>query len=224
MALEDQDHQDHQYHQYHRRCQSVLQQPAMGPYMALYSNINNDHYNGQYQQLYSLYETEGAAALQPGQLRNRVYAASNQGGRLQHILHTRAANAGADDPGRIQLYHRAFLNEAGMVGQTPFDDIGYWFKRMVCVVKLLGWAAVATPQFCPVLCTIRQVLYLRSCGAPPETPLASYSKNNKMMPVTPTDITEVLRVAVTALGPLYGFLPKDISARSLRASGAKIFI
>ena len=86
--------------------------------------------------------------------------------------------------------------------------------------EVVGLGRSGNPQFCPVLCTIRQVLYLRSLQAPRETPLASYWKDTKIVPISPKDITEVLRVAVTALGPLYGFLPKDISARSLRASGA----
>ena len=75
---------------------------------------------------------------------------------------------------------------------------------------------------CPVLAIIRRLVHLRAHNAPLDTPLASYysDANNRCYAVTPANITDTLRASVLALGPHLGFLPSDISARSLRAGGA----
>jgi hypothetical protein len=71
------------------------------------------------------------------------------------------------------------------------------------------------------LCVIRRILHLRRHQAPPETPLAAYYQNTTLHVVTPTDISLTLRTAISVLGPAtLGFMPDDVSARSLRASGA----
>jgi hypothetical protein len=38
--------------------------------------------------------------------------------------------------------------------------------------------------------------------------------------IKPSDITAALRFSTAVIGPTVGFLPADISARSLRAAGA----
>lgn len=87
--------------------------------------------------------------------------------------------------------------------------------------EVIGLARSGNIMLCPVRSVIRRVLHLRRSGAPLTTPLATYrSENGTFAHVTPADITQVLRTAVTALGPQLGFLASDISARSLRASGA----
>ena len=50
--------------------------------------------------------------------------------------------------------------------------------------------------------------------------MASYFHLQRWRPVKPADISAVLRLAVAILGTGLGFAPKDVSARSLRASGA----
>lgn len=86
--------------------------------------------------------------------------------------------------------------------------------------EVIALSRSGNPQFCPVRCLVDQVLHLRSHGAAPTTPLATYWHNDRLVPIKPADITTALRAATNTLGPLYGFLPQDISARSLRASGA----
>jgi hypothetical protein len=86
--------------------------------------------------------------------------------------------------------------------------------------EVIALSRSGNPQFCPVRCLVQQVIHLRSHGAPADTPIATYWHNNRFVPIKPADITDSLRAATNSLGPLYGFLPKDISARSLRASGA----
>jgi hypothetical protein len=45
-------------------------------------------------------------------------------------------------------------------------------------------------------------------------------RTNKFKPIKPSHITAALKLGCLLLGPQFGFLPADISARSLRASGA----
>jgi hypothetical protein len=73
---------------------------------------------------------------------------------------------------------------------------------------------------CPVRALVRRVLHLRLHTAELTTPLASYFHAGRRLAVTSADITLSLRTAAIALGPALGFLPGDVSARSLRAGGA----
>ena len=73
---------------------------------------------------------------------------------------------------------------------------------------------------CPTLAIVRRVLHLRTHGAPLSTPLARAFTADGPRSVTPTHITTHLRNAVKYLGTDLGFLPSDVSARSLRAGGA----
>jgi hypothetical protein len=53
-----------------------------------------------------------------------------------------------------------------------------------------------------------------------QRPLATYFENGRCTPIKPKDISTALRVAASIVGPMVGFLPSEISARSLRAAGA----
>jgi hypothetical protein len=86
--------------------------------------------------------------------------------------------------------------------------------------EIIGLGRSGDPQFCPVLTIVRRILHLRDQNAPPETPLAAYFFHQKWQYVSPSDITDTLRLGAAVLGPTFGFLPKDISARSMRAAGA----
>ena len=76
------------------------------------------------------------------------------------------------------------------------------------------------PFCCPTLAIIRRVIHLRSSNAPPSTPLARAYFSTGTRSVTPALITKILRDAVKYLGTDLGFLPEEVSARSLRAGGA----
>ena len=90
--------------------------------------------------------------------------------------------------------------------------------------EVIGLGRSGSPLACPVLATVRRLLHLRAHNASPNTPLATYYRTSHgrttRHPVTPPDITAILRMSVHALGPTLGFLPSDITARSLRAGGA----
>jgi hypothetical protein len=88
--------------------------------------------------------------------------------------------------------------------------------------EVIGLGRSGNPTLCPVLSLGRRVSHLRTHNAPPNTPLAVYFDpvSASFQPVKPGDITSSLRASTTYLGPSVGFLPHDISARSLRAAGA----
>ena len=76
------------------------------------------------------------------------------------------------------------------------------------------------PFLCPTLAIARRVLHLRASNAPGHTPLGRVFTATGVHKVTPTLITKTLRDAVTFIGADLGFLPSEVSARSLRAAGA----
>mmetsp|Transcript_39571 Transcript_39571/g.114535 ORF Transcript_39571/g.114535 Transcript_39571/m.114535 type:complete len:260 (-) Transcript_39571:418-1197(-) len=88
--------------------------------------------------------------------------------------------------------------------------------------EVIGLSCSGDPYFCPVAAACRRVLHLRTHHAAPTQPLASYCQapSTHFTRITPSDLTQVLRLATTLLGPTHGFLPHHVSARSLRASGA----
>ena len=88
--------------------------------------------------------------------------------------------------------------------------------------ECIGLSRSGDPHFCPVLAAARRVAHLRLHHATPTQPLASYyhPTSHAFRRITPQELTTTLRLAVTILGPTYGFLPENGSARSLRASGA----
>jgi hypothetical protein len=88
--------------------------------------------------------------------------------------------------------------------------------------EIIGLGRSGDATFCPVRAAARRILHLRQAGAPATQPLASYQHpvTQRLRRITPQELTHILRLAAQLLGPQYGFLPKDISARSLRASGA----
>jgi hypothetical protein len=71
--------------------------------------------------------------------------------------------------------------------------------------EVIGLNRSGNPQLCPVLSAIRRIHYY----------------NNTLNIITPSNISLTLHTAVNLLGPaVLGVLPNDVSARSLRASGA----
>jgi hypothetical protein len=89
--------------------------------------------------------------------------------------------------------------------------------------EVIGLGRSGNPHLCPVAALTRRIAHLRSHNAPAQVPLASYyTTNNATQPslVKPAHITAVLRASTAIIGPSVGFLPSDISARSLRAAGA----
>ncbi|EJK61126.1 hypothetical protein THAOC_18432, partial [Thalassiosira oceanica] len=89
--------------------------------------------------------------------------------------------------------------------------------------EIIGLCTSGDPIMCPVRAAIRRVLYLRRNGAPVGTPLGRVFPEvgeTKADRLQPKHITAAIRDAVKFYGTDLGFLPEDVSARSLRAAGA----
>jgi hypothetical protein len=86
--------------------------------------------------------------------------------------------------------------------------------------EVIGLGRSGNPVLCPVFATTRRITHLRTYHAPPTTPLASHYMSPALTLICPADITTALRCSTAIIGPSVGFLPSDISARSLRAAGA----
>ena len=86
--------------------------------------------------------------------------------------------------------------------------------------EVIGLARSGNPLLCPVLSLCNRVLHARAHHADSGDPLARYFSLGRWHNVVSSDITTALQQAVIFLGPSLGFLPSDISARSLRAAGA----
>jgi hypothetical protein len=86
--------------------------------------------------------------------------------------------------------------------------------------EIIGHARSGALHACPVTCIIRLILHARQNNAPPTLPLCAIKVNNTWQLVTSPQITGGLRLQVAIHGFQFGLVPADISAKSLRASGA----
>ncbi len=109
-----------------------------------------------------------------------------------------------------------------MLNQALFSTLTFGDQKNAVRNEVIGLKISGDTFLCPVKALIRRVLHLRSHGAPLSTPLARvFSQDSiRTRSVTPTVITKTLRDAVRYIGFDLGFLPSDVSARSLRAAGA----
>ena len=88
--------------------------------------------------------------------------------------------------------------------------------------EVIGLGRSGDPNFCPVVAAARRIIHLRTAAAPATQPLASYlcPQTHSLRRIRSQDLTSLLRLSARLLGAQYGFLPSDVSARSLRAAGA----
>lgn len=119
-------------------------------------------------------------------------------------------------PRRLDLWHSpvAELNQALQASLT------FTTQKNGVENEVIRLGRSGDPYCCPVLAIKRRVLHLRQHHAPPYTPLSRIFTGTSSLSITPSHITSTLRKAVTYLGPDLGFLPSEVSARSLRAGGA----
>mmetsp|Transcript_64909 Transcript_64909/g.188173 ORF Transcript_64909/g.188173 Transcript_64909/m.188173 type:complete len:382 (-) Transcript_64909:11-1156(-) len=112
--------------------------------------------------------------------------------------------------------------DIGRFAAATFVTLEFTTQKNSVRGECIGLGRSGDPSFCPVVAAARRVSHLRSHHAAGNQPLASFfhPPTNAFRRLTPTDITTTLRLATTILGPAHGFLPDNVSARSLRASGA----
>ncbi len=115
---------------------------------------------------------------------------------------------------RLDLLH----DSIALILEARFASLTFTDQKNGVRGEVIGLGCSGDSYLCPVKAIIRRVIYLRLNSAPPDVPLARLF--NQTSRITASVITSTLREAVTLLGPELGFLPSDISARCLRASGA----
>ena len=86
--------------------------------------------------------------------------------------------------------------------------------------EIIKLSCSGDPLPCPTLAIAWRVLHLREANAPGRAPLGRVLTPTGVHKVTPTLITKALCGAVSYIGADLGFLPSEVSARSLRAAGA----
>lgn len=128
--------------------------------------------------------------------------------------------------GDVQLFvglHRLNLQTAtnAELLSATFSSLTFTTQKNGVRGEVIGLGRSGNPELCPVLSLARRIIHLRQHGALPATPLSAYFDGTAWRLISPTDVTEALRLTVITLGPAnLGFLPSDISARCLRAAGA----
>ena len=94
-------------------------------------------------------------------------------------------------------------------------------------VEIIGLCTSGDAVVCPVRAAVRRLIYLRRNGATAGTPLGHIYPEvgeTKADRLQPKHITAAIRDAVKFYGTDLGFLPDDVSARSLRAAGANALL
>jgi hypothetical protein len=105
--------------------------------------------------------------------------------------------------------------EAADHAQLTYED-----QKNAVRAEAVGHGRSHHPVACPVRALIRRVVHLRTHHADPDTPLHTFYDFGRSHHVTAADLTTALRAAATALFPLLGIPPAELSARSLRSGGA----
>ena len=87
--------------------------------------------------------------------------------------------------------------------------------------EVVGQGPSGDPLLCPRDALARRIIHLHKHNADKTQPITSFmTPKGSWKHVTPTMITKVIKGAVSLSGENLGFLPKDVSARSLQSDGA----
>jgi hypothetical protein len=112
-------------------------------------------------------------------------------------------------------------DDLALINRASFVTLTFTKQKNGTENEVVGHARSGHSSACPVLALIRRCTHLRQHGCPAATPLCTvFLAPGVASYVTPAILTAHLRRSATILLPTLGFLPTDISARSLRAGGA----
>ena len=116
---------------------------------------------------------------------------------------------------------RLLADDLDLFQSVTFGTLVFTTQKNGVRGEVIGLGRSGNNLVCPVRALVRRVLHLREHGAPPHTPLAVYyNHDTSLASVTSANITMALRNGARQVGPVLGFNPGDVSARSLRAGGA----
>jgi hypothetical protein len=103
---------------------------------------------------------------------------------------------------------------------ATFSTLTFTDQKNAVRGEVIGQGCTGSARACATRSIARLLLHLRSNNAPPHTPLCAYFESGTWRQVTSPMITVALRSAAHLVGATVGFLPADVSCRSLRAGGA----
>jgi len=104
---------------------------------------------------------------------------------------------------------------------ATFVSFTFTTQRNAVRGEVIGLARSGDPFLCPVAATARRVTHLRLHNAPATALLCTvHTGNQSTSRIAASDSTAALRRAVTCAGPALGLTADEVSARSLRPSGA----
>ena len=119
-----------------------------------------------------------------------------------------------------QRYNAATIPLA-LLDATSFVTYTFTTQKNAVRGEAIGLGRSGRGSCCPVAASVQCVRHLREHGALPTTPLGTYYlPNGRSKTVTSDNITTTLRFSLQHFGTTLGITTQDISARSLRASGA----
>jgi hypothetical protein len=117
--------------------------------------------------------------------------------------------------------HNAATIPLELLDATTFVTYTFTTQKNSVQGEVVGLGRSGQGACCPVAATVQRVRHLREHAAAPHTPLGKYYLNDgSQKTVTSALITSALRFSRIHCGLNLGLQPSDISARSLRASGA----
>ena len=120
--------------------------------------------------------------------------------------------------GNVRLNITTSPNETLL--QATFCTLEFTTQKNGVRGEVIGLGRSGSLLLCPVRALAHRVIHLRCHNAPPGSPLGKYFVHGAWHDLKPKDITTDLRHAVSILGSSIGLVPSDVSARSLRATGA----
>eukprot|EP00980_Cylindrotheca_fusiformis_P027904 scaffold22568_cov125-Cylindrotheca_fusiformis.AAC.1 len=96
-------------------------------YAQYYDDPTKETWQGVLADIYQQIDVD--AGVTPQALRTLFYEAGNNRDAVCILVHVRAPNANADDPGTIRLVHRLtrFVHVQALVRQRPFPNLGHGF-------------------------------------------------------------------------------------------------
>mmetsp|Transcript_21700 Transcript_21700/g.44755 ORF Transcript_21700/g.44755 Transcript_21700/m.44755 type:complete len:195 (-) Transcript_21700:436-1020(-) len=104
--------------------------------------------------------------------------------------------------------------------QATFASLTFTNQKNAVPGETIGVGRTGHPVACPIPALARRLHYLREHNAPADLPLCAHLINGRWHVITASQVTKILRAAVALYGAPFGLLPHQVSAKSLRSSGA----
>ena len=119
-----------------------------------------------------------------------------------------------------QTTHHTFNTPISILSHSTHVALTFSNQKNGVKGESIGHSATSHATACPVRRIAHRVAYLRARGASHTSPLCCYHNGHQWRTVKSAAFTTALRHSITLLSPGIGLTPDEVSARSLRASGA----